>query len=34
MSSAAEYDLHALLSHEGVPGHHLQLSVRIQYLLQ
>ena len=27
MASAATYDLNALLAHEGVPGHHLQLSV-------
>ncbi len=27
MSGAAKYDLGALLSHEGIPGHHLQLSV-------
>jgi uncharacterized protein (DUF885 family) len=27
MSGAAKYDLSALLSHEGIPGHHLQLSV-------
>ena len=27
MTSAAKYDLGALLSHEGIPGHHLQLSL-------
>jgi uncharacterized protein (DUF885 family) len=27
MSGAAKYDLGALLSHEGIPGHHLQLSL-------
>lgn len=27
MASAATYDLSALLAHEGIPGHHLQISV-------